>query len=220
MSKFSNTLARIANIIAESTQPLIDEADKFVNDFDFDKAFDDVVSKQRELVEQGKKWFDDFNQFIVDIQNKVKTYDFFVNYDEEKDMDPVIEYGEDGSIKVTVISKDETCCEQVTRRFPIKVEKEHVIQRYDSDAKKLYFTVGIGEPAPKEDEKTEEETNEGEGEDPTPHQTCENGTCEGRQENRSKDANADETFERLAKAASKIFNAAPRRSGTDVRFRH
>lgn len=206
MSKFSNTLARIARIIAESTQPLINESERFINDFDFDKAFNDVVEKQQALVEQGKKWFEEFNNFIVDIQNKVKTYDFFINYDAERDMEPIIEYGEDGSISVTVKSKDETCSEQVVRKFPIAVDKEHVSQRYDSDAKRLYFTVGIGEPTPKEEASKEEEKHDSQI-NGNPHRT-------------SNPRSEEENLDRIRKASERIFNAhSPRGSRNEPRRR-
>lgn len=189
MSKFSNTLDNILGIVAQSTRALQKEAESIINGFDFDKALDDLIEKQNELINQGKKLLNDFGEFVSDIQQKVKTYDFFVNYDKERDLEPIVEYGEDGSISVTVKSKDETCTERVERKFPIFVDSEHVKQHYDSDAKRLYFTVGIGEPTPKEEEEKKDDPEpkeENADVDPTPKQTTEN-------------------VERIRKAASRIF---------------
>lgn len=189
MSKFSDTLDNVLGIIAQSTRSLQKEAENIINGFDFDKALDDLIAKQNELINQGKKLLEDFSEFVSDIQQKVKTYDFFVNYDKERDLEPIVEYGEDGSISVTVKSKDETCTERVERKFPIFVDSEHVKQHYDGDAKRLYFTVGIGEPTPKKEEEQKvdpEPKEENVDVDPTPKQT-------------------DENSERIRKAASRIF---------------
>ena len=199
MSDFTKAIERIAKMVADATDPIINETKKFVEDFDFDTALDTIVSRSNDLVESSKKWVDDFNKFINDIQEKIKTYDFSISYDKDNDEEPIVEVGQN-SVKVIVKSKDGTSVQSVERTFPIDIDNEHVVQTYDADAKKLNFTVGISEPTLKDTPKEEEAPKEARADSEIPRRHR-HANHERRHNKNDINANA----ERIRKAAEEIF---------------
>lgn len=198
MSDFTKAIENIKRIVEENVTPIVNETKKFVENFDFDSALEGIVDRSNAIIDASKKWVDDFNQFISDIQEKVKSYDFSISYDKDTDDEPVVEINSN-KIKVTVKSKDKTSVHSIERTFPIVIDNEHVVKTYDADAKKLNFTVGIGEPTLKEEKKREEgKVVEKVHQKPRKHGGhCGNG-CKHHVEN-------DEKAEKVVKAKERIF---------------
>lgn len=115
------------------------ELNKTFDGLDFNKAFDDMIEQKDKLLERGKGWFGDFNDFIKEVKDTVKDVEIKVPYDKSKD---TIEYSiDDNTITVKVKSNDGTYQNVVSTTIPDNADVNDMYNLYDDKKKVAIYRI-------------------------------------------------------------------------------